>query len=260
MLSQVETVVERTTTSLNSERHVIDALGRAAGDRGRVHDVIVMVELGDLREGALEDELHELVAGHAPEPPSPVDRPRHQSRVPERRDPRSAQHGRAVAHRGGTGDAVRPAARARSPAGTPPTWPGHSVTTIPVASTSCASGSPSCSDGTRSVARRSPVSTPMPSCWSARSSNRRPSRRNRGGPPGVRPSGRPPSVPGPWRARRPCSRSGVRTSSPEGSCLPRGSGSSEPAVTTSWSRPGPCRASSGARSGSVWTTRRSCGR
>ncbi len=61
MLSQVESVVERTTASLNSERHVIDALGRAAGDRGGVHDVIVMVELGDLREGALEHELGELV-------------------------------------------------------------------------------------------------------------------------------------------------------------------------------------------------------
>ena len=61
MLSQVDTVVAASTSSLNSERHVIDALGRAAGDQGLTHDVMLMVELGDLREGAAEDELDELV-------------------------------------------------------------------------------------------------------------------------------------------------------------------------------------------------------
>jgi predicted amino acid racemase len=58
MLSQAGSVVSEATTSLNTDRTVIDALDTAAGRLRRVHGVILMVELGDLREGiAAEDVL-----------------------------------------------------------------------------------------------------------------------------------------------------------------------------------------------------------
>jgi predicted amino acid racemase len=51
MLSQVDLVVRDADLSLNTEPAVLAALGAAAVNRGRTHDVVVMVELGDLREG-----------------------------------------------------------------------------------------------------------------------------------------------------------------------------------------------------------------
>lgn len=60
-LSQVEEVVERVDLSLNSELRVLAGLSEAALRRGRVHDVIVMVDLGDLREGVWPDDLPHFV-------------------------------------------------------------------------------------------------------------------------------------------------------------------------------------------------------
>jgi predicted amino acid racemase len=56
-LSAVEEVVERVDVSLNSELAVLRGLSAAARGRGGVHDVIVMVDLGDLREGVWPDDL-----------------------------------------------------------------------------------------------------------------------------------------------------------------------------------------------------------
>jgi len=56
-LSQVDEVVECVDVSLNSELAVLAGLSEAARRRGRVHDVIVMVDLGDLREGVWPDDL-----------------------------------------------------------------------------------------------------------------------------------------------------------------------------------------------------------
>jgi predicted amino acid racemase len=56
-LSAVDEVVEIADVSLNSELEVLAGLSRAALQRGRVHDVIVMVDLGDLREGVWPGEL-----------------------------------------------------------------------------------------------------------------------------------------------------------------------------------------------------------
>jgi predicted amino acid racemase len=53
MASQVERVVAHAGTSLNSEPAVIDALARAARDQGCIHRIVLMVELGDLREGIM---------------------------------------------------------------------------------------------------------------------------------------------------------------------------------------------------------------
>ncbi|MGE5219749.1 MAG: alanine/ornithine racemase family PLP-dependent enzyme [Chloroflexota bacterium] len=55
--SEAAEVVESVDVSLNSEISTLAALSRAAQKRGRRHDVIVMVDLGDLREGLWPREL-----------------------------------------------------------------------------------------------------------------------------------------------------------------------------------------------------------
>ena len=56
-LSQAEQVVELADLSLNSELVVLEALSRAAERLGRVHEVVLMIDLGDLREGLWPDRL-----------------------------------------------------------------------------------------------------------------------------------------------------------------------------------------------------------
>ena len=57
MISQVDAVVRHATTSLNTEISVLEALSRAASRLGTTHAVVLMVELGDLREGVLSADL-----------------------------------------------------------------------------------------------------------------------------------------------------------------------------------------------------------
>jgi predicted amino acid racemase len=56
-LSQVDDVVACVDLSLNSELTVLRALAEAARRRGKIHQMILMVDLGDLREGLWPDEL-----------------------------------------------------------------------------------------------------------------------------------------------------------------------------------------------------------
>jgi predicted amino acid racemase len=56
-LSGVEAVVASVDASLNSEIEVVAGLSAAALRRSIVHDVIVMVDLGDLREGLWPEDL-----------------------------------------------------------------------------------------------------------------------------------------------------------------------------------------------------------
>jgi predicted amino acid racemase len=68
MISQVDAVVRHASTSLNTENTVLEALSRAATRLGTTHAVVLMVELGDLREGVLPADLVPLaldVAGLA---------------------------------------------------------------------------------------------------------------------------------------------------------------------------------------------------
>jgi predicted amino acid racemase len=60
-LSGVEEVVTSVGVSLNSEISVLTALSHAAGRLDRIHDVIIMVDLGDLREGVWPDALIDFV-------------------------------------------------------------------------------------------------------------------------------------------------------------------------------------------------------
>jgi predicted amino acid racemase len=57
MISQVDAVVRHASTSLNTEHSVLEALSRAAARQGTTHAVVLMVELGDLREGVLPADL-----------------------------------------------------------------------------------------------------------------------------------------------------------------------------------------------------------
>lgn len=61
-LSAVDHVVESADLSLNSELAVLDALSRAAARRGGIHEVILMVDIGDLREGVWPDDLPTFLA------------------------------------------------------------------------------------------------------------------------------------------------------------------------------------------------------
>ena len=56
-LSGVDEIVNSVDISLNSELSAIKELSRAADKKGKVHGVILMLDLGDLREGIWPDDL-----------------------------------------------------------------------------------------------------------------------------------------------------------------------------------------------------------
>jgi len=60
MLSQVEKIVEHVDISLNSEYKVIKALSDKALEIGKVHNIILMIDIGDLREGVWSEEAVEF--------------------------------------------------------------------------------------------------------------------------------------------------------------------------------------------------------
>ncbi len=61
MLSRVEKIVEHADISFNTELTVITALSNAAQKAGRTHGVVLMVELGDLREGVMPNDVKNMV-------------------------------------------------------------------------------------------------------------------------------------------------------------------------------------------------------
>lgn len=63
MMSEVEELVEYADASLNSEWEVIKAISAQAERRGKRHKIILMADLGDIREGYVDyDELLETAA------------------------------------------------------------------------------------------------------------------------------------------------------------------------------------------------------
>ena len=60
-LSAADDIVTSVNMSLNSELPVIQALSEAAFRRGLVHNIMIMVDLGDLREGVWPDDLLSMV-------------------------------------------------------------------------------------------------------------------------------------------------------------------------------------------------------
>lgn len=61
MSSQVDRVVAHADISLNSEIDIISKLSVAAQKAGRSHGIVLMIELGDLREGIMPDDLESIV-------------------------------------------------------------------------------------------------------------------------------------------------------------------------------------------------------
>jgi predicted amino acid racemase len=61
MPSEVAQVVEFADVSLNTELSVIRLLADHAAERGKTHKVILMIELGDLREGILPGDVESIV-------------------------------------------------------------------------------------------------------------------------------------------------------------------------------------------------------
>ncbi len=61
MLSQVKRVIKHVDVSFNTEIEVIRKLSLEAQETDRTHGVILMVELGDLREGIMPDDLIDTV-------------------------------------------------------------------------------------------------------------------------------------------------------------------------------------------------------
>ncbi|WP_009633004.1 alanine/ornithine racemase family PLP-dependent enzyme [Synechocystis sp. PCC 7509] len=60
-LSQAESVIENVDISLNTELATITALDRYASLHNKIHQIVVMVELGDLREGVLKGDLSQFI-------------------------------------------------------------------------------------------------------------------------------------------------------------------------------------------------------
>jgi len=57
MLSEIEEVIEVSDISLNTEIEVIKHLSKVSSRKGRIHKVIVMVEVGELREGVMPEDV-----------------------------------------------------------------------------------------------------------------------------------------------------------------------------------------------------------
>lgn len=60
-LSEAASVVQHADISMNTEFEVLKALSQAAAQEGLVHRVILMVEMGDLREGIMPADLEDFI-------------------------------------------------------------------------------------------------------------------------------------------------------------------------------------------------------
>jgi predicted amino acid racemase len=56
-LNQVKNIIKYADISLNSSYKTIEALDKEAGQQGKKHSIIVMIEMGELREGIVRDEI-----------------------------------------------------------------------------------------------------------------------------------------------------------------------------------------------------------
>ena len=61
MLSEVGEVISWADGSLNSELKVIESLSREARSQGKIHKIILMVDVGDLREGVMPEDTLGIV-------------------------------------------------------------------------------------------------------------------------------------------------------------------------------------------------------
>ncbi|WP_224825437.1 alanine/ornithine racemase family PLP-dependent enzyme [Cognatishimia sp. MH4019] len=62
LVSEMENVIQHCDASYNTDMDTILKLGAAAKQQGTSHDVILMVEMGDMREGILPESLNDFAA------------------------------------------------------------------------------------------------------------------------------------------------------------------------------------------------------
>jgi len=60
-LSQAEAIVQSVDISLNTEIETIKLLSHFAKAQNKIHQIIIMVEMGDLREGVVQSDLNEFI-------------------------------------------------------------------------------------------------------------------------------------------------------------------------------------------------------
>ncbi|SDL50390.1 Predicted amino acid racemase [Maridesulfovibrio ferrireducens] len=60
-MTEIDDVVKYANASLNSELSIIAELSDSAIKQNKIHDVVLMVEMGDLREGILKKDLDETI-------------------------------------------------------------------------------------------------------------------------------------------------------------------------------------------------------
>ena len=60
-LSEVESVIQYADISLNTELDVLKSLSNCAKKNDRLHKVILMIEMGDLREGIMPEDLEDFI-------------------------------------------------------------------------------------------------------------------------------------------------------------------------------------------------------
>ena len=99
MMSQVERVVAHADVSFNTDLDVIGKLSDAAYGLGRTHGLVLMVELGDLREGIMPDDLLGAVRETLRCRNIVLKGIGTNLALPERRVPRRCKHGKAICPR-----------------------------------------------------------------------------------------------------------------------------------------------------------------
>jgi predicted amino acid racemase len=152
MITQIDRVVASADISFNTELDVIRKLSTAARLRGRVHRVVLMVELGDLREGIMPDDLESVV--------------RETLRLP---NIMLEGIGANLACRSGVAPSAPSGSRSASfLEAIPPVSRGRSAARIQVESISCASESRYCSVASLFNANLSQGCTRMSLHWSPR--------------------------------------------------------------------------------------------
>ncbi len=61
MKTQIKEVIEHVDISLNSEIYIIELLNREAKKQDKIHKIILMIDLGDLREGILPEDVKNYI-------------------------------------------------------------------------------------------------------------------------------------------------------------------------------------------------------
>ncbi len=160
-LSQADDVVALTTSSLNSEPRALRALSAAAVRQGKTHEVLVIVEWGDRREGVMPRGCRRPLPSGARAPRPRAHRPGLQPQLPVRRPSHAAATCRTSPTSSSAWRASWACASGPSAAATRTTCSSWRAAARRGASTTCASARASCSEGTASATCRcrAPITT-----------------------------------------------------------------------------------------------------